>query len=142
MASKMFRGQFGVALIPDVIEEAKALEEKYRGLQNEIEKIEDDLRIQNLFSQGIATSIEVSFTIGKPDADREELLRKHEPIQREMIQLKRRLKKATKKLFRTRQEIQAFLTTSVGFEAADVGSRMHRAVGKQLDELANVAGIY
>ena len=142
MASKMFRGQFGIALIPDVINEAKALEAKYKGLQSEIEKIEDDLRIQKMFSDGIFTTVEVSFTIGKPDADREELLRKHEPIQREMIQLKRRLKKATKKLFRTRQEIQRFLTATIGFEAANVGSRMHRAVGKQLDELANAAGIY
>ena len=142
MASKTFRGQFGIALIPDIIEEAKVLEEKYISLQKEIETIKDDLRIQKMFSDGIFKTVEVSFTIGKPDSDREALLEKHEPIHREMIQLKRRLKKATKRLARTRQEIQQCLTDNIGFEAADVGDRMHRAVGKQLDELAQAAGIY
>ena len=142
MASRTFKGQFGIVLIPDVLKEAEALEEKYVSFQKEVKSLEDDLRVATLFLRGIVTSFETSISIGKPDSDREKYRERYPEARQKVIILKRKVKKSQKALVRTRHEIGQFLTDNIGFEFADVPTRVHRIVARQFDRLAGIAGIY
>ena len=141
MASKMFRGQFGVALIPDVIKEARALEAKYKEASKTLEDIQIALKDLEIRVQTFG-SVALSMLDGKGDEERKEVEDKYDGFYRENVVLLRRYKKAAKKIVRTRHEIRQFLTDMIGFEAADVGEKVHQIVANRLDRLAGIAGIY